>query len=41
MAAGIRLYMARQGDKVAGKKIEVILKDDGAIADYTKRLAQK
>jgi branched-chain amino acid transport system substrate-binding protein len=41
VAAGIRLYVARHGDKVAGKKIEIILKDDGAIADNTKRLAQE
>ncbi len=39
--AAIRLYMAQHGDTVAGKKIQVVLKDDAAIADNTKRLAQE
>jgi branched-chain amino acid transport system substrate-binding protein len=37
----IKLYMQQKGDTVAGKKIEVILKDDGAIPDNTKRIAQE
>jgi branched-chain amino acid transport system substrate-binding protein len=37
----IRLYMQQKGDSVAGKKIEVILKDDAAVPDNTKRLAQE
>src|SRR5271168_2213804 len=37
----IRLYMQQNGDSVAGKKIEVILKDDAALPDNTKRLAQE
>jgi len=32
---------AAKGDTVAGKKIEVILKDDAAVPDNTKRLAQE
>ena len=36
-----RLYMAQHGDTVAGKKIELILKDDTSIPDVTKRLAQE
>ena len=32
----IKLYMKQHGDTVAGKKIEVILKDDGAVPDNTK-----
>jgi branched-chain amino acid transport system substrate-binding protein len=39
--AAMRLYMAQHGDTVAGKKIQVIVKDDGAIADNSKRLAQE
>jgi branched-chain amino acid transport system substrate-binding protein len=39
--AAMRLYMAKHGDTVAGKKIQVIVKDDGAIADNSKRLAQE
>jgi branched-chain amino acid transport system substrate-binding protein len=41
IAAAIRLYMAQNGDTVAGKKIEVLIKDDGAVPDNTKRLAQE
>jgi branched-chain amino acid transport system substrate-binding protein len=39
--AAARLYMAQNGTTVAGKKIEVILKDDGGSADATRRLAQE
>ena len=39
--AGVKLYMQQHGSTVAGKKIEVILKDDGAVPDNTKRLAQE
>src|SRR5438128_4189820 len=39
--AAVRLYMQQNGTSVAGKKIEVILKDDGAVPDNTKRLAQE
>jgi branched-chain amino acid transport system substrate-binding protein len=37
----IKTYMQQKGDTVAGKKIEVILKDDGGVADATKRIAQE
>jgi branched-chain amino acid transport system substrate-binding protein len=39
--AAVDLYMAEHGTTVAGKKIEVILKDDGAVPDNTKRIAQE
>ncbi|KQW55348.1 ABC transporter substrate-binding protein [Variovorax sp. Root411] len=39
--AAARLYMAQNGDTVAGKKIELIVKDDVATPDITKRLAQE
>ncbi|MDL9997052.1 ABC transporter substrate-binding protein [Variovorax sp. J22P240] len=39
--AAARLYMAQNGDTVAGKKIELIVKDDTALPDVTKRLAQE
>src|SRR5262249_15330113 len=38
--AAVKLYQAQNGTTVAGKKTEVILKDDGAVADNTKRIAQ-
>ena len=37
----IKLYQQKNGDTVAGKKVEVILKDDAALPDNTKRLAQE
>jgi branched-chain amino acid transport system substrate-binding protein len=39
-AAAAKLYMAQHGATVAGKKIELIVKDDGAVPDNTKRIAQ-
>ena len=41
VAAAIKLYMAQHGDTVAGKKIEILLRDDGSIPDNAKRLAQE
>jgi branched-chain amino acid transport system substrate-binding protein len=40
---GIRLYLAANGDEVAGRKIQVILRDDnpGTAGDVSKRLAQE
>lgn len=38
---GVRLYMAQFGTKVAGRDIEIILKDDTGVPDVTKRLAQE
>ncbi len=40
-AAAIKLYMAQHGDTVAGKKIELIIRDDAAVPDNTKRIAQE
>src|SRR5260370_29070858 len=37
----VKLFMQQNGDTVAGKKIEVILQDDAAGPDNTKRLAQE
>lgn len=39
LEAGARLYMAEHGDTVAGKKIELIVKDDAGMPDQAKRLA--
>lgn len=39
--AAARLYMAQNGDTVAGRKVELILKDDTSVPDVTKRLAQE
>jgi branched-chain amino acid transport system substrate-binding protein len=37
----IKLYQQQNGATVAGKKVEVLVKDDGAVPDNTKRLAQE
>jgi branched-chain amino acid transport system substrate-binding protein len=37
---GARLYIQEHGDSVAGKKIELIVKDDTSVPDIGKRLAQ-
>ncbi|MBM1169433.1 ABC transporter substrate-binding protein [Microvirga arabica] len=39
--AAAKLYMQQQGDTVAGRKIQLIVKDDTGVADVTKRLAQE
>lgn len=39
--AAARLYMAQNGNTVAGKKVELIVKDDTGTPDVTKRLAQE
>jgi branched-chain amino acid transport system substrate-binding protein len=39
--AAVKLWMAQNGDKIAGRKVEVIMKDDGAVPDATKRIAQE
>jgi branched-chain amino acid transport system substrate-binding protein len=36
-----KLYMAQHGDTVAGKKIELIIRDDGSVPDNAKRLTQE
>jgi branched-chain amino acid transport system substrate-binding protein len=38
--AGARLYMTLHGDTVAGRKIELIVKDDTSAPDVSKRIAQ-
>ncbi len=39
--SAVKLYLAQNGDKVAGKKVQVIIKDDTGTPDVTKRLAQE
>src|SRR5262249_7060566 len=39
--AAVKLYQQQNGTSVAGKKVEVILKDDGSVPDNTKRIAQE
>ncbi|MFO1315706.1 MAG: ABC transporter substrate-binding protein [Burkholderiales bacterium] len=37
----VKLWMQQNGSTVAGKKVEVILKDDAGTADTTRRIAQE
>lgn len=39
--AAIKLWMAQNGSKAGGKKVEVVVKDDAGVADTTRRLAQE
>ena len=39
--AAVKLWMAQNGNKIEGRTVEVILKDDGAVPDQTKRIAQE
>ena len=39
--AAAKLYMAQNGDTVAGKKIQLIVKDDTGVPDVSKRIAQE
>jgi branched-chain amino acid transport system substrate-binding protein len=41
LEAAARLYMAQNGDKVAGSKVVLVVKDDTGVPDITKRLAQE
>jgi branched-chain amino acid transport system substrate-binding protein len=42
IVAACRLYMAKNGDTVAGRKVELIVKDDTGLApETTKRIAQE
>ncbi|WP_332813910.1 ABC transporter substrate-binding protein [Ramlibacter sp.] len=39
--AAARLWIAQNGDTVAGRKVELIVKDDTSLPDMTRRLAQE
>jgi len=39
--AAAKLWMAQNGDSVAGRKVELIVKDDTSLPDVTRRLAQE
>jgi branched-chain amino acid transport system substrate-binding protein len=39
--AAVKLYQAKFGTTAGGKKVEVIVKDDAAVPDNTKRIAQE
>jgi branched-chain amino acid transport system substrate-binding protein len=39
--AGIRLYVQEHGDAIAGRRIQLIVKDDASLPDVSKRMAQE
>src|ERR1700752_364957 len=39
--AGAKLYMQLNGDRVAGKKIELIVRDDTGVPDVARRIVQE
>jgi branched-chain amino acid transport system substrate-binding protein len=39
--AAVKLFMQQNGDMVAGRKVELILRDDAGVADTTRRVAQE
>jgi branched-chain amino acid transport system substrate-binding protein len=39
--AAVQLFLKQRGSAVAGKKIEILLKDDGGVTDAAKRIAQE
>src|ERR1700680_3801680 len=41
MESALKLFIERNGSTVAGKKIEVIVRDDAGVPDQAKRLAQE
>jgi branched-chain amino acid transport system substrate-binding protein len=41
MSAALKLFVEQNGTSVAGKTVEVILRDDGGVPDQAKRIAQE
>src|SRR5580704_2231757 len=41
MLAAVRLFVAQDGNEVAGKTVELIVRDDAGLADQGKRIAQE
>ena len=41
LASAIRLYVEQHGNVVAGRKIEIVVRDDGGVADNARRIVQE
>ncbi len=41
LASAIKLYVQQHGSLVAGRKLEIIIRDDGGIADNARRIVQE
>ena len=40
-ASAIKLYVEQHGDVVAGRRIEIAMRDDGGVADNARRIVQE
>ena len=41
LASALKLYVQQHGDIVAGRKLEIIVRDDGGVADNARRIVQE
>jgi branched-chain amino acid transport system substrate-binding protein len=41
IASAIKLYVEQHGDMVAGRKLEIVMRDDGGVADNARRIVQE
>lgn len=41
LEAGVRLYQSQFGERVAGRKVELIIKDDAGVPEQARRIAQE
>src|ERR1700730_10368096 len=41
LASALKLYVAQHGDDVAGRKLEITVRDDGGVADNARRIVQE
>ena len=41
LASALKLYVAQHGDVVAGRKLEITVRDDGGVADNARRIVQE
>jgi branched-chain amino acid transport system substrate-binding protein len=41
LAGALKLYVQQHGTNVAGRKIELIVRDDGGVADNARRIVQE
>jgi branched-chain amino acid transport system substrate-binding protein len=41
LQAALKLYMQQQGDTVAGRQVQITIRDDGGVADNARRLIQE
>ena len=41
LSSAIKLYVEQHGDVVAGRRIEILMRDDGGVADNARRIVQE